>query len=277
MTDLLAADPSAVQNQNFAIISIEAIHTNPFQPRRYFDPRELAELSQSIKEVGLIHPPLVRPLGNDKYELISGERRYQACCLAGLSSIPVVITQCGNLQSARMALIENIQRVDLNPIEVAKAIKQLIDEFNLSQAEVSEQLGKKRSTIANYLRLLSLPPLIQQSLLKGHITMGHAKAILSLDTEEKQTLLHGVILKDGISVRAAEMMALKIEHRERKQRIKEVNGDFFLDLIAEKIQQQLATKVNIQSRAEGKGGRIYIDYYSFDDLDRLIKLLGVTE
>jgi ParB family chromosome partitioning protein len=267
------------QNYNASLLEvpINSIKTNPFQPRRQFAEEELQELAQSIQAVGLIHPPLVRVLEDGFYEIISGERRYQACRLAGLKTIKVVTSGSDTYQSAQMALIENIQRVDLNPLEVAKAIKELLEKFNLNQNSVAEQLGKKRSTIANYLRLLSLPSTIQQSLLAETITMGHAKAILSLEDEEKQVLLHQIILRDTLSVRDAESMAKKIATKARQKKLKYVNSNFFLKQLAEKVQNHLGTKVEMQERIKGKGGRITIDYYSYDDLDRLLKLLGVPD
>lgn len=256
-------------------VGIETIALNPFQPRREFSEEELEELSLSIKKVGLIHPPVVRRLDNGTYELISGERRFRACKLVGTNKIKVVVRSSSNQLSAEAALIENIQRVDLNALEIAKALKFLTVEFGLSQDALASRLGKKRSTITNYLRLLTLPNNIQESILADLISMGHAKAILSLTTLESQNLLHELILRDGLSVRDAEKQASRISEKVKKQKLTYVSRDFYLEELSEKIQKKLGTKVFIQGK--GKRGRIMIDYYNLDDLDRLLSLFGVKE
>lgn len=257
-------------------IEIERITVNPFQPRRQFSEADLKELADSIQAVGLIHPPIVRPANDEGlFELIAGERRYRAAQLAGLKAISVIVRDSSALASAQAALIENMQRVDLNALEVAKALRKLIAEFNMSQDELAQCVGKKRSTVANYLRLLSLPLSIQESVAKDLITLGHAKAILSLQGFEKQNLLHEIILRDGLSVHEAEDTALKINEKAKKQKLVYTNRDFYLEQLAEKIQHKLGTKVLIQGK--GKRGRISIDYYSLDDLDRLLDLFGVKE
>src|SRR5262245_37630623 len=255
-------------------VPLALIHVNPYQPRRHFAQTELEELAQSIRTVGLIHPPLVRPQAdNESYELVSGERRFRAAQLAGLTKIPVMIRHSSNPISAQAALIENIQRVDLNPIEIAKALRSLIVEFGFQQDDLAQRVGKKRSTVANYLRLLSLPKNIQDSVIQGLISMGHAKAILALEGFEKQNLLHELILRDDLTVRETEEAALRISEKAKRQSLVYANRDFFLEQLAEKIQRKLGTKVIVQGK--GKRGRIIVDYYSLDDLDRLMSLLGV--
>jgi len=254
-------------------IPIEKIVVNPYQPRRHFAPEELEELALSIKAVGLIHPPAVRPREDGNYELISGERRFRAAQLAGMETVPVLVRKSTHSISAQAALIENIQRVDLNPIEVAKALRNLIEQFGFHHDELAQRIGKKRSTVANYLRLLGLPKNIQESVSSNAISMGHAKAILSLEGFEKQNLLHELVLRDDLTVREAEEAALRIAQKAKKQALPYVNRNFYLEQIAEKIQQKLGTKVAIQGK--GKKGRIYIDYYNLDDLDRLLALLGI--
>lgn len=262
------------QAEELLEIDLTKIIVNPYQPRRHFEQEELEGLAQSILSVGLLHPPLVRPLPDQGlYELISGERRYRAALLAGLKTIPVVIRTTNQSLSAEAALIENIQRVDLNPMEVAKALKQLIEDFQLSQERLAQRIGKKRSTVANYLRLLSLPKEIQISISKDLISMGHAKAILALPETNKQQLLHELILRDGLTVRETEEAAQRIGNKAKKQALSYVPRDFYLEQLAEKIQHQLGTKVIIQGK--GKKGKIMIDYYSLDDLERLINLFGV--
>jgi ParB family chromosome partitioning protein len=254
-------------------VELGKISINPFQPRRFFSPGELEELAASIKTVGLIQPPVVRPKQNgDEYELISGERRLRASQLAGLTKIPVVVRHTSASISAQAALIENIQRVDLNPIEIAKALRSLIENFEFRQDDLAIRVGKKRSTVANYLRLLTLPKNIQDSVTKGTISMGHAKSILSLEGFEKQNLLHELILRDELTVRETEEAALRIAEKSKKQTLTYETRDFHLEQLAEKMQQKLGTKVTIQGK--GKRGRIFIDYYNLDDLDRLISLLS---
>ncbi len=256
-------------------VPVGQILVNPYQPRREFKEEELEALAQSIRAVGILHPPLVRPLADSNfYELISGERRFRAAQLASLTSIPVYIRKSEHIYSAQAALIENIQRVDLNPLEIAKALKKLMFDFGFSHDQLSLQIGKKRSTISNYLRLLTLPQTIQESVSKGFISMGHAKAILALDQEEKQALLHELILRDDLSVREAEKAAVRIGEKTRKQQLNYLPRDFYLEQISEKMRERLGTQVTIQSK--GKRGRITIDYYNFDDLDRLLGILGVN-
>lgn len=258
-------------------VLLQNVRVNPHQPRRHFSSQELEELAESIEEVGLIHPPLVRPVEEEEgiYELISGERRYRACQLAGLTTIPVIIRTSSELMSAQQALVENIQRVDLNPLEIAKALKALMDDFGLSQEQLAHRVGKNRSTVANYLRLLVLPRGIQESIDMGKITMGHAKAILSMSGFERQGLLHDLIIRDDLTVREAEQAAQRIQQKEKKKKLVHANRDFVLEQLSEKIQQKLGTKVNIIGK--GKKGRIYIDYYNLDDLDRLLAIFGVDD
>lgn len=251
-------------------VPLDQIVVNPYQPRRHFAQEELQELAQSIVSVGVIHPPLVRKREDGYYELVSGERRFRASQLAGLKSIPVLVRTSSHEISAQAALIENIQRVDLNPIEIAKALRSLVEQFHFHQDELALKLGKKRSTVANYLRLLGLPKNIQDSVSADTITMGHAKAILSLSGFEKQNLLYELILRDDLNVREAEEAALRISQKAKKKTLAYANRDFYLEQIASRMQEKLGTKVTIQGK--GKKGRISIDYYNLDDLDRLIAL-----
>jgi ParB family chromosome partitioning protein len=255
-------------------IDVSQIVVNPFQPRRFFAEQELEELAASIKAVGLIHPPVVRPAEDGKtFELVSGERRFRAAQLAGMRTIAVIVRSGSRCISAQAALIENIQRVDLNPIEIAKALQSLIEEFHFPQDDLAVRLGKKRSTVANYIRLLGLPKNIQDGVSSNAISMGHAKAILALSGFEKQNLLYELILRDDLNVREAEQAALRLAEKVKRQNLAYANRDFFLEQIAEKIQAKLGTKVSIQGK--GKKGRIYIDYYNLDDLERLLSLFGV--
>lgn len=272
-TNIPLLDQTSVTKDEIKEVDIHCVVVNPFQPRRHFAQDELEELAQSIKAVGLIHPPVVRSRPDGvTFELVSGERRFRATQLAGLKTIAVLVRDSSHEISAQAALIENIQRVDLNPIEIAKALRSLIDQFGLQQEELAVRIGKKRSTISNYLRLLTLPKSIQDGVSSGIISMGHAKAVLSLEGFEKQSLLFELILRDELTVREAEESALRIAEKAKKQTLVFANRDFFLEQIAERIQHQLGTKVTIQGK--GKKGKITIDYYNLDDLDRLIAIFG---
>jgi ParB family transcriptional regulator, chromosome partitioning protein len=256
-------------------VALSQIRVNPYQPRREFNVEELEELAQSIRTVGLLHPPLVRQSPDSPfYELISGERRFRAAQLASLTMIPVYVRQAGYSISAQASLIENIQRVDLNPLEISQALKRLMVEFGHTQEQLAHQIGKKRSTIANYLRLLTLPASIQESMTKGRITMGHAKAILALNREEQQMMLHALILRDDLNVRQAEQAAQRMGEKSKKHSLGALPRDFHIEQLAEKMRERFGTQVSIQ--AKGNKGRISIDYYSLDDLDRLLDLLGVN-
>lgn len=253
-------------------IDIDKIFLNPYQPRSAFDEEELMGLALSIKTIGMIHPPVVRPLPEGKYELISGERRYRAVQLAGLSTMPVIVRSTSSCLSAQAALVENVQRVDLNPMEIASGLSRLMGEFGFTQDQLSQRIGKKRSTIANYLRLLTLPVLIQESLRSEQITMGHAKALLSLEMAGQQSLLLEMILRDQLNVRKAEEMAQKMQV---KKETKPKERDLHLDHLAEQLQRKLGTKVVIQGKEDK--GRLSIDYYSLDDLERILNALGWEE
>jgi ParB family chromosome partitioning protein len=271
------SNTECVQEQDELLeLALDKITVNPYQPRRNFKKEELEELAQSIKSVGLIHPPLVRYLSDeDRYELISGERRFRASQLAGKVKIPVFVRHSTDNISAQAALIENIQRVDLNPLEIAKALKRLTDNFGYSQDQLALKIGKKRSTVANYLRLLSLPTNIQNSLSSALITMGHAKAILALEDANKQSLLHELILRDDLSVREAEQAATRIGEKAKRKQLNFVERDFYIEQLAEKIQRQVGTKAILHHK--GKKGYLSLYYYNLDDLDRLLSLLGVNQ
>lgn len=257
-------------------VPIDSVEVNPHQPRQEYCQDSLTELAASIRSVGILHPPLVQPRDDGPgYLLVSGERRLRAAKLAGLQTIPVVVRTGDEIFSAQAALIENIQRVDLNPMEIAKALKKLIEKFGYTQEYLAGVLGKKRSTVANYLRLLTLPDNIQRSTSMGNISMGHAKAILSLEESGQQQLLHELIMRNGFSVRQAEQAAEKLQTKQKKPPITLQTRNFFLESLAGKLQEKLGTKVAIQGI--GKKGRISIDYYSYDDLDRLLEMLGICQ
>lgn len=258
----------------------DSIRVSPFQPRRHFSEEEIEELAASIRSIGLIHPPVVRKILNrDKflyYELIAGERRWRATKKAGFDKIVVIVRESTDEHAAKATLIENIQRVDLNPLEMAQAFKRLIEVFRMTQEEVADRVGKKRSTVANYLRLLALPSAIQSTLVDGSITMGHAKAILSLNDSELQRKLHELILQNKMTVREAESQSLKIAKKKKATKSTSPSKmDLSLLDIQSKLQEALGTKVSMDYSSK-KGGKIQIHYYNLDDLERLLSVLQIN-
>ncbi len=257
-------------------VNCDAIRVSPFQPRRTFSEEELEELAASIRAVGLIHPPVVRAIkGGGKvlyYELVAGERRWRAVQKTGLKKITVIVRDTSDEHAAKSTLIENIQRVNLDPIEMAAAFKKLIDVFRMTQEEVAEKVGKKRSTVANYLRLLSLPDTIKTHLSSGEISMGHAKAILSLDNPSHRLQLSHSIIEKKLNVRETERESRKLL-RARKT-TPQSKPEIHIEELEEKLQQRLGTKVQLDHTRNG--GKITLHYYSLDDLDRLFVLLGVS-
>lgn len=249
-------------------IEIDKIKTNPSQPRQHFGVEEIEELAASINEIGLIHPPVVRESDPTTYELISGERRFRALQLLGWTLIPVIIKTVDSLHSAKAALIENIQRVDLNPIEIAIALHDLMRNYQLTQEGIADIIGKKRSTVANFLRLLHLPANLQQWIELGQLSMGHAKALMPLKPYQQTALAHEIIDK-GLSVRQAENKSRLLLHHTKSPPARK---DPHLDSLKNRLEHHFGTRVLITS--DGQSGRISFDYYSFDDLDRLLDILG---
>ncbi|MCB0430417.1 MAG: ParB/RepB/Spo0J family partition protein [Flavobacteriales bacterium] len=256
-----------------ARIRLDQIEVNPFQPRSEFDQEKLDELAASIKEHDIIQPVTVRKLGYDKYQLISGERRLRAAQIAGLTDIPAYIRVANDQSMLEIALVENIQRENLDPIEVAISCKRLVDECKLTQEEVSEKLGKKRSTVANYLRLLNLPIDIQQGIREGKISMGHARAIAGVPDAEQQMKLFQSLLSQQISVREAEDMA-------RKAMPKKVKGapppvSFEMQKLKEELRQSFGTKAQLSIQGESRG-KITLPFKTADELESLLKKLGLA-
>ena len=260
-----------------ANISISAIETNPFQPRTQFEKDALIDLTNSIKELGIIQPVTVRKLGYGKYQLISGERRFRASQVAGLTEIPAFIRIANDQEMLEMALVENIQRQDLDAIEVAFSYQKLIEECNLTQEKMSERVGKKRSTVANYLRLLKLPAEIQLSIRTRDISMGHARALVNISDEKKQITLSRRIVKEGLSVRQVEDIVKERKTEERELTLKK-GGVADLSFSQQKIKDDLTaflkTKVQLQSNAKGNG-KLTIPFTSEKELERIIELLGL--
>jgi len=254
-------------------VPVENIRPNPHQPRKEFDEERLDELAHSIKQHGLIQPITVRYIGEKRFELISGERRLRASKLAGLEEIPAYVREVNDKDIISYALIENIQREDLNPIEVALGYQRLIEEAEYTQAEVAERVGKNRTTITNMLRLLNLPAFIQAALRDKKISMGHARALISVEDEEDQQEIFNKVVDKGYSVRKTEkaVRALEEEDKEESEN-KSTNSrqNAFLKKISSRLRRKLSTKVNIKPKKNG--GEIRIEYYSDEDLDRLLEL-----
>jgi ParB family chromosome partitioning protein len=270
----------AEENQNFDAqleVNIDDIQTNPYQPRKEFVDEKLNELAESIRIHGIIQPLLVREIGN-KYQLIAGERRLRAAKLVGLTEVPVVIREMTDQAMMEVALVENLQREDLNPIEEADAYQRLMNEFQLTQDEIAKKVGKSRPAIANTLRLLNLPAEIQTDLAQGTLTMGHARALLSLKTADEQKRIWTQIQVQELSVRETEefirqLNTPQIVSRETKKQsakstpVKDPN----VTEIEDELQQVFGTKVII--KPTGSGGKIEIDYYSDEDFERICEKL----
>jgi ParB family chromosome partitioning protein len=257
-------ESNAVGKKEIQEVEISRIVPNTQQPRFNFDPEKLAELANSIKYHGIIQPLVVNKKG-EQFEIIAGERRYQASKIAGLTKVPVIVREAEEKEKLELAIVENVQRHDLNSLEEAKAYKKLIDDYQMSQEEVADRMGKSRSAVANKVRLLGLPVEIQRALVSGKITEGHAKAILAITTPEKQRALFEMILKDNLTVRQVEGKVQEISVRSHNR---VVNVDPEIKNLENKLIGALGTKVKITK--SGKGGRIIIDYYSQEDLDSVL-------
>jgi ParB family chromosome partitioning protein len=253
---------------------IEQIEANPFNPRTYFEEEQLTELKDSIAVHGIIQPLTVRKLGRDRYQLISGERRFRASQLAGLTEIPCYIRIANDQSMLEMALVENIQRVDLNAIEVALSYQRLIDECNFTQEQLSQKVGKSRSNIANFLRLLKLPAPIQIGIRQGFISMGHARAIVSSGDEATQLLLFEKVMEEGLSVRAVENLIKdkKIDKPQTDKKPEMPKLSSFAESFQNRLSKQLNTKVQIAANNNGQG-KIVINFESEEELDKIIDFI----
>lgn len=268
-TEVPAASTPAVGS--ISQINVADIETNPFQPRTEFDQVALNELSESIKVQGLIQPITVRKNG-DKYQLISGERRLRASKLAGIEKIPAYIRTADDQQMLEMGLIENIQREDLNAIEIALSFQQMIDECNLKPEQLGDRVGKNRTTVANYLRLLKLPPVIQASIRDGKISMGHARALINVEEQEKQLFIHQEIIDKGLSVRKVEELVRSINHVQVKTKSKLEVPQVEFQKLEQDLASKFATKVKLKVGNNGKGA-IEIPFVNANDLNRILELL----
>lgn len=257
-------------------LSLDVIEYNPYQPRQHFDEGALQDLADSIRVQGIIQPITVRRLSEEVYQLIAGERRLQASRLAGLTTIPAYIRVANDEQMLEMALIENIQREELNPVEIAMAYRRLMDECSLTIEAVAEKVGKKRPTINNYLRLLKLPPEIQAGLRDAKISMGHARALISVDNPVLQLDIYKDIISKELSVRQVEELVRMIGAPREAQANTPQKARTAFDIQLQDVQRNLAakfnTKIHISAAEDGKG-EIRFRYYSKEDLDRLLELL----
>ncbi|KIX22019.1 chromosome partitioning protein ParB [Flavobacterium sp. 316] len=259
---------------NIIELELDAIEINPFQPRSNFNEETLKELAISIKELGVIQPITVRKLEFNKYQLISGERRLRASKLAGLEVIPAYIRIANDNESLVMALVENIQRHDLDPIEISLSYQRLIDEINLTQEELSERVGKKRSTITNYLRLLKLDPIIQTGIRDGFISMGHGRALISVEDENIQSDIYQKVVSQNLSVRETEALVKKYQESLKPTTAKTKTSSFDIDEGEKKVFTNFfGTKVDVKVAINGKG-KITIPFHSEEDFNRILKLIN---
>jgi ParB family chromosome partitioning protein len=261
---------------NMLRIPLDQIETNPRQPRHDFDEVALQELAQSIRLHDIIQPITVSRLPNGKYRLISGERRYRAAKLAELKDLPAYVRQADDQQLLELALLENLQREDLNAMEIALSYKRMMEELNYTQEQVAERMGKERSTVANYIRLLKLPPDIQVAVRSNQLSMGHARALINVDTVDKQLYLFKEIKEKGLSVRQTEELVRRLykEDGPVKNSVKTTLPEAF-KRIEDNLASHFSTRVKLNHNKKGEGS-ISIDYYSLQELNKLLDQLGVS-
>ncbi len=269
--------PQKPEGAGLQEVPVDSIAPNPRQPRQKIDPEQLSELAASIREHGVLQPLVITkapPGSSHAYYLVAGERRWRAAQMAGLEKVPVVVRDVSPVDMLEWALVENIQREDLNPLEEAQAYRTLMDEFGMTQEAVARRVGKSRAAVANVVRLLNLPGFAQEALAEGKITEGHARALLSLDTEEQQRLLMEAVIEKGLSVRQTETLAQRFRNAATEagpsQDLPE-SPDAELRRLVEQMQESLGTKVEL-TRGR-KGGRIIIHFYSDEELDAIYRRL----
>jgi ParB family chromosome partitioning protein len=256
---------------NIVEIELDLIEVNPFQPRTYFDEEALRELGSSIKELGVIQPITVRKLEGNKFQLVSGERRFRASKLIGNTTVPAYIRLANDQEMLEMALVENIQRKDLDPIEVALSYQRLLDEIQLTQEELGVRVGKKRSTVANYLRLLKLDPILQTGMRDGFISMGHGRAMINLENTEDQLAIYEKILRDKLSVRQTEDLVKSLKTGTIAKPKKKAAPRFIKESLKD-INEYFGHKVDVTVSSNGKG-KISIPFHSEEDFNRIKNLL----
>ena len=273
---LEALIPTDTQGFRERVQSLKLSQVKPsrFQPRIQFSKERLQELANSIKEKGVIQPIIVRTVDNENFELIAGERRLRAAKHLGLEEIPAIVRRIPDAEVLEISIIENIQREELNSLEEAKAYKRLAEEFGLTQDSIAQKVGKDKSSVSNLLRILNLPEKIQSYLSQNFISFGHAKALLSVTDATEQLKFCETVIKKGLSVRQLEFSVTTKRSRFKERRAPAVQGDIHLKNLEEKLQHKLGTKVRIQHGK--KRGKIEIEYYSVEDLERVLSLLGAV-
>jgi len=266
----------AEQSTATLFLSLDQIEVNPNQPRKDFNETALKELADSIKIHGIVQPLTVSLMPNGKYKLVAGERRYRASRIAGLKEVPVYVRQANDQYILELALLENLQRENLNPVEIALSYKRLMDDLDYTQEQLAERMGKDRSTVANFIRILKLPPDIQVAVRSGKISRGHAVALLGVDEVDKQLVIFAEIIKKGLSVRQAEELVAKFKGTSKsgKGALKPSSPDAFKK-IEDKIASQYGTKVKLSHNKKGYGS-IAFEYYSIDELNGLLQKLNVN-
>jgi ParB family chromosome partitioning protein len=270
----LIDDAEKMKQAGISEVELKKIEANPFQPRSKFDEESLKELAASINEIGLIQPVTLRKTGEDSYQIIAGERRCRAAQLAGLETIPAYIRKAKDDGMLEMALVENIQREDLDAIEIALSYQRLMEELEFTQEELSSRVGKKRSTIANYLRLLRLPAIIQKGLRDKEISMGHARALINIEDADVQEMIYNQIVKNGFSVRKVEEivrgMSEDNDEKQSKAKKRELPGKY--RSMKGQLGKLLNSRIGISMNEKGKG-KIVIPFKSGEDLERIVKII----
>ena len=266
--------PQVQETEEITEISLDEIRPNPYQPRKTFDNKSLKELSESIKENGVFQPIIIRKSVNG-YEIIAGERRFRASKLAKKKTIPAIIREFDEAQMMEVAVLENLQREDLTPLEEAQAYEMLQKNLGLTQAEVSKRLGKSRPYIANYLRLLTLPQKTKRLLQRGELSMGQARTLLGLKDKDSIDDLARKVVKDGITVRQLESLVAKLNEKEKKPKKKSIKKSAFIRATESQLTDKFGTSVNITEGKKGNG-HLAIDFASTDELNRILDLLGIN-
>ncbi len=280
--DVAPAEPAAETAAGITQIPIDKIHKSPWQPRQHITSEALEDLTHSIREHGVLQPLLVRRVG-DHYELIAGERRLRAAQNTELKQLPVIVMDASDREALELALIENLQREDLNLIEEAEGYRALGDKFKMTQEQIAQRVGKGRATVANALRLLDLPDKVKRLITENQLSAGHAKVLLGLEIAKEQEILAQRTIKEGLSVRTLERIVNRLKKAPKKHRAEKSDiPESHLQYLLERLHQHLGTSIRIapcKTLTNGKKikGTIEIDYYSNDDLDRLLVLLGLTE
>jgi len=279
---LAEPEPIAERGESISLQALASIEPSPLQPRKVFNPEQLAELTESIRQRGIIQPLIVRKGAGGKFELIAGERRWRAATEVGLAEAPVIIREASDQEVLELALIENLQRADLDPLEEAEGYQRLMGSFALTQEQVAEKVGKKRASVANAVRLLGLADDVKSLLRSKRLSVGHAKAILGLSSETEQKLAAEKIIKQGLNVRDTEALieqmkrggSVKKPGKGKKAAANGAGGDAIFADLERRLQQTLGTRVKFHGT--GDKGKIELEYFSADDLDRILEQLGVA-